>query len=181
MTPLDKAILYTLFNEASSRPDGGYTNDPDDAGGATKWGITGATLARYLCRPVTDLDVEALSRSTAQMIYRDFYWAPLNLGRVMDAAKSTAIFDAGVLFGIGVSALYAQQALASMGADVAVDGHLGPKSTVALNAADTVTFIQTFVRLLVERIGGVVKSHPQDSKYEMGWENRVRRYLDLTV
>ena len=57
MTPFDKALSFVFGNE------GGYSNDPDDRGGATNLGITQSTLDRAR-RQMPDLPekVEDLTR-----------------------------------------------------------------------------------------------------------------------
>ena len=38
-----KCLKFTLPWETGNDPDGGYTNDPDDPGGETRWGIAKAS------------------------------------------------------------------------------------------------------------------------------------------
>ena len=52
------------------RVEGGWSNHPDDRGGATKYGITAATASRH------GLNVSTLTREQAREIYRKDYWIP---------------------------------------------------------------------------------------------------------
>lgn len=59
--------------------EGGYVNDPDDPGGATKFGVTLATLQRLgldLTRDgrVDATDVKALTQADAVRIYVEHYF-----------------------------------------------------------------------------------------------------------
>ncbi|MFV2038520.1 MAG: glycosyl hydrolase 108 family protein, partial [Paracoccaceae bacterium] len=59
--------------------EGGYVNDPDDPGGATKYGVTIGTLKRLGLDltgdgKVTTADVKALSRAKATRIFIDDYF-----------------------------------------------------------------------------------------------------------
>lgn len=45
MSNFDDAFTYTIGNE------GGYSNDPNDSGGPTNFGITIGDLSRFLGRP----------------------------------------------------------------------------------------------------------------------------------
>ncbi|MGB7270880.1 MAG: glycosyl hydrolase 108 family protein, partial [Albidovulum sp.] len=59
--------------------EGGYVNDPDDPGGATKYGVTLATLRRLgldLNRDgrTNTADVKALTRAKAAEIFVEHYY-----------------------------------------------------------------------------------------------------------
>lgn len=58
--------------------EGGFTHDPDDRGGATKYGITAATLGewRKLGRPATVREIQALPEPEARAIYTARYLRP---------------------------------------------------------------------------------------------------------
>ena len=100
-----KAIDFTLPWEVGRdrsgqlRQDGGYTNDPQDPGGETKWGISK--------RANPDLDIANLSLGDAIMRYKIKYWdvfktfktAPLDLDKA-DMAYAVAVFDTGVNCGV---------------------------------------------------------------------------------
>lgn len=81
------------------KADGGYTNDPRDPGGETKWGISK--------RANPDLDIKNLTLGEAIERYKRNYWdayktrsPPLDLDEVpIDYAVS--VFDTGVNCGVG--------------------------------------------------------------------------------
>ena len=56
------------------RREGGFVNDPDDPGGATKYGVTIHTL-RALRGPATVADVQALTEAEAIVIFKSQYFA----------------------------------------------------------------------------------------------------------
>ncbi|MGR3342068.1 MAG: glycosyl hydrolase 108 family protein, partial [Paracoccaceae bacterium] len=62
--------------------EGGYVNDPADPGGATKFGVTLATLKRLRLDlsgdgKVTTADVKAMTRAKARDIFiRDYFYRP---------------------------------------------------------------------------------------------------------
>lgn len=62
----DKIMEFVYKWEVGNRPNGGYTNDPDDAGGETKWGISK--------RANPDLDIKNLTKEQATERYRQKYW-----------------------------------------------------------------------------------------------------------
>jgi lysozyme family protein len=95
-----KAIEFTLKWEVGSHKDGGYTNNPLDPGGETKWGISK--------RANPDLDIPNLTLEQAMDRYKQKYWdiyvslKPIsaNLDN-LPTALAVAVFDAGVNCGVG--------------------------------------------------------------------------------
>jgi lysozyme family protein len=71
--------------------EGGYVCDPNDPGGATKYGISQ--------RAFPNVDIQGLTLEQAQQIYLTSYWNPLNLD---SKPWNTALlkFDCGVNQGI---------------------------------------------------------------------------------
>ncbi|MEI9890919.1 MAG: glycosyl hydrolase 108 family protein [Caulobacteraceae bacterium] len=104
------------------RLEGGYVDDPRDAGGATRFGITRTTLSQALGRPVSALDVAALGPAEAADIYRDRYWATTRCGQ-LPAGLDLVVFDTAVNMGPGTAARLLQQALG-----VEADGVIGART-----------------------------------------------------
>jgi hypothetical protein len=96
-----KAMEFTLLWEVGKdrkgnlKADGGYTNDPRDTGGETKWGISK--------RAHPGLDIKNLTIEQAFDIYKENYWdvyvgmrpVSANLSN-LPTALAVAVFDAGV-------------------------------------------------------------------------------------
>lgn len=61
-----KIMQFVFKWEVGNAPNGGYTNDPDDPGGETKWGIS--------ARANPDVDIKNLTKEQAIEIYRNNYW-----------------------------------------------------------------------------------------------------------
>ncbi len=171
---LARALQYVFANE------GGYVCDPDDPGGATKYGITLATLSQWRSVPCSAEDVFNLTRDEAGRIYEFLYWKPLGLERATQIGVATAMFDTGVLFGIATSALFAQKALISCSFNsVSVDGHIGPVTLTALNTVLPPAFLMTFALLFKARIADIITRRPQSEKYRDGWNARIEKLSSL--
>ncbi len=119
--------------------EGGFVDDPDDPGGATKFGVTIHTMRRLGLDLTGDgavnrADVKALSRSQAVGIFVTHYYEKPGIGRVPKVLQPS-LFDMYVNAGAqAVKTL--QRLLREMGFDIAVDGAIGPKTeTAAHNAA----------------------------------------------
>lgn len=118
--------------------EGGYVNDPDDPGGATKYGVTLATLQRLGIDltgdgRVTVADVRALSPDQAEDIFIRHYFDAPRLGE-LPAPIQASVFDMYVNAGAQAIRIL-QRLLNQMGEPVAVDGVLGPQTIAAAHAA----------------------------------------------
>jgi len=71
--PLETPVIDQIIKNII-RSEGGYVNDPDDKGGATKYGITKPALSNHLGREVEDIDIINLSHQEAADIYEQHYF-----------------------------------------------------------------------------------------------------------
>lgn len=118
--------------------EGGYVNDPDDPGGATKFGVTIHTM-RGLEMDLTgdgrvsEADVRRLSRAQAVEIFVDHYF---NRPRISALPKviQASVFDMYVNAGSNAVKIL-QRLLGEMDHKVTVDGAIGPQTIAATQAA----------------------------------------------
>jgi type VI secretion system secreted protein VgrG len=179
---MDKPLEFSFFNYVMDyvlRNEGGYSNDPDDPGGPTNFGITQHDLAIHRGVPVSADEVKNMTVDEAKEIYFAHYWVPLNLSQLHAAPIATCIMDTGVLYGTTVGAVFAQRVCVALGHEIAVDGKLGPQSVEALNSVDVKTFLKTYVANIHARINGIIRAHPRELKFKAGWELRADRLLTL--
>lgn len=164
MADFDKAFKFTIGNE------GGYTVD---TGGPTMWGVTQATLSRWLGRPASIPEVKALSLDTAKAIYKKWWWDTLSLDNCKWQGSAECIFDQGINAGLATGAKLAQQVLG-----VVQDGHFGPVTIKSLNDMPENVFVPKFEKLCENRYQalGLMSKY---KAYLKGWLNRARRYLGL--
>lgn len=174
------SLIYLLQNEIGDDwKNGGFTNDKDDSGKATKWGITQKTLAAYRGIPITAEHVQLLSFDEAREIYRELFWERLHLDCVKRPQIATALLDASALFGQTLAVFNAQIACQRVGYGVKIDGVIGPKTLEALNSVRIQYWISAFQECLQKRISKIVLRNPKNEKYEKGWRKRVVRLKTL--
>ena len=118
--------------------EGGYVNDPDDPGGATKFGVTIHTMRRLRLDldhdgDITPADVRMLTRTQAVDIFLEHYFNRPLIAELPPALQAT-VFDMYVNAG-GNAVKILQRLLVEMGYAVSVDGALGPQSLAAVRAA----------------------------------------------
>lgn len=72
--------------------EGGYSNDPDDVGGETRFGISK--------RAYPNVDIEQLTLEQAKQIYYRDYWTPAGCN-ALTGPMALLVFDCSVNQGIG--------------------------------------------------------------------------------
>lgn len=174
MTPwFLRAYQYTIEFEKKV-----FTNDPDDSGGPTKFGITLKTLSEWWGISVPVQLLQAMPEKIAQYIFWEKYWRPLNCERmVYSPALGIGVFDMGVLFGVTTSAKTLQKAITQCGEPLKIDGKIGPKTLDALNSFSESSILLNFHDLFCDRIDDIIAKRPKDEKYRNGWKKRVEMLL----
>jgi lysozyme family protein len=118
--------------------EGGFVKDPDDPGGATKFGVTIGTMRRLGLDltgdgQVTEADVRRLTREKAQAIFVEHYFRRPRLNELPEAIRPS-VFDMYVNAGANAVKIL-QRLLIDMGYDVDVDGTVGPQTIRAAEDA----------------------------------------------
>lgn len=162
---------------------GAFTNDPADAGGATRWGITQRTLAQYRGHPVTAEDVRNLPRADALAIYRDEYVTLPGFDKLADMSMPTAleVIDTGVNMGVGTAARYLQRCLNVLDdvPTLVADGVCGTKTVAALTdylhrrgARGEAVLVATLNGLQCADYVRMAETDAADRKWVYGWLNQ---------
>lgn len=154
------------FDQAFDRligNEGGYSNDPQDPGGETNWGISK--------RSYPDLDIKNLTREQAKEVYRRDFWQRASMDEY-DPAIAFQVFDFAVNSGIETAVRKLQAA-----AGVADDGHVGPRTIAAIKAMSVTDLIMRFVAQRL-RYWTKLKNWPRDGA---GWANRAANDLDYAA
>lgn len=114
-----KAVDMVILLETGGDPHGGYTNDPRDPGGETRWGISK--------RAFPDEDIKGLTRERAVELYRVHYWNKLRPDE-LPLQLSIVLFDTAVNQGVGTAVRLLQKACG-----VTQDGVMGGNTIAAAN------------------------------------------------
>ena len=155
MDRFEKFIAVVLKSE------GGYTNDPDDLGGETRYGIT---KRRY-----PGEDIKNLTLQRAKELYHQDFFLPLNLQYIHDDLLALHIFDMAVNAGRQVAVKLLQELLRG----VEVDGSLGPITGMAVaNASADTNMVEAYKAKRIERYY-LVSTWRNNQKFLKGWVNRV--------
>ena len=148
--------------------EGCYSNNPDDKGGETKYGITK--------RWYPEEDIKNMSRQRANAItYRD-YWLSKKLDQ-LPAELSGPVFDH--LYNVGP-----EQGLKnfhnSLGIKSTKEGRIiGPLTMQKLSEIPVDQALDNFISAVIKHYEEIVKNDPSQKKYLNGWINRAKGYKNF--
>jgi lysozyme family protein len=156
--------------------EGGYVNDPLDAGGATNKGVTLGTWRHVGYDKDGDGDIDAadiklLSVEDATMVMKKFFWDKWHA----DDIKSQAIAEILVdwVWGSGVWGIKIPQRILG----VAQDGNVGPLTLKRVNEyPNQHELFDKIKQARIEFIDGIIKRKPSQVRFEKGWKSRVNSY-----
>jgi len=118
--------------------EGGFSNDPDDPGGPTNYGVTVHTMRRLGLDLNEDgridaADVRVLTRAHAVSIFVEHYFRGPRIDRLPQALQAS-VFDMYVNSGAQAVKIL-QRLFCEMRIDVSVDGVIGPQTIKAAKQA----------------------------------------------
>jgi len=155
MADFDPAVAKTLIREGGAR----FTDNPDDHGGATKYGISQ--------RAYPNVDIANLTEDQAKAIYKQDYWDKVSGDKVKSQAVAESIFDTAVNMGVTTATKLVQMTL-----DIGIDGKFGPDTLKAANAIDEKEFLAEFTLAKIARYAAICNKDRTQSKFLLGWINR---------
>lgn len=157
-----------VFDKEILEIEGGYDNDPNDAGGETKYGISK--------RSYPNEDIKNLTPERAIEIYTRDFWNPNNLSGIQDQTTANIIFRFIVNAGkqTGVELLQTSlNTFVPIIPSIKVDGVLGAKTLQAINNIRTIRLQDTLRVNICRYYLRLVKRKPSQKKYFQGWIDRA--------
>jgi len=180
--------------EVTMRAEGGYSCDPDDAGGETYKGIArryngdweGWMIIEAYRDSATfeqDLANDSILQNLVKKFYKQKYWDVNLLDEFKSELIAKEMFDTGVNMGVSRAAEFLQKSLNLLNKnekiydDLVADGKIGNKSMNALkiimdNGEEKLLYKFLNVFQAMHYIEYMTKS-PTQEKYARGWFNRV--------
>ena len=140
--------------------EGGYVNDPDDPGGETNFGIAK--------RSHPDVDIANLTKEGAKEIYKEHYWDRNKVESLSEDLRHI-YFDMWVNQGRSRAVKILQKAANAKGADLVVDGGMGPKTIAAMDGVE----LQRVRAYRVKYYADLVTRKPDLEKFYFGWFRRA--------
>lgn len=180
MGDFEKAITTVLNNE------GGFSNNKNDPGGATNYGVS----LRFLRSTgeygdidgdgdIDQDDIKMLTQEKAKELYRREFWDKYHYGMIFDDKTATKIFDIAVNCGPGTAARLIQKAVNSIRqADkeitlIKVDGVMGPKTIEAINACGSKPLLSALVFFQKNYYRDLCENNEKLNVFLNGWLKRA--------
>lgn len=185
-SPLTTLIPSKRFETAVAvilKHEGGLSNNPNDPGGITNFGIS----LRWLksagldinCDGVIDAkDIEIINSTEADKLYYKYWWTPNHYEAINNLDVAIKLFDMAVNMGNQTSTKIAQNAVNSfIEIPIVVDGILGSATFSAINGLtneDKGCVLLHKIRVLqINHYQSIVATHPVLRGFLNGWINRA--------
>lgn len=157
--------------------EGEYGNDPDDAGGETRKGITyktwtsvfGDTHDRFM----------AMGDEDWTAVFKKLFWDKM-LGDQIHGQKIANIM-ADWIWCSGTKSPFKilQNILINeFGSTVVADGSFGKFTLAALNSVDEHRLFEAIVEKRMKFLNDIVIARPKNQKFLKGWQNRINNLVE---
>ncbi len=168
MSPLDqfsRCLAFTIGpGPTSGGQEGPFSNDPNDPGAATNFGVSIAQWADYTRTKPTVDDMRALTRAQVVPFYRTRYWNGMWCWD-LPIGVDLMVFDFGVNAGQPTSAIELQNLVG-----VKVDEHIGPITALAARGVETTILLPKLLEAHLVHY----KSLDDWQYFGVDWERRAR-------
>ena len=159
---LNDARFQQIMRNRTQENEGGYSNNPNDRGGETKYGISS--------RWYPNEDIKNLTRERADaLLYRDYWLAP-RINQLPDEFADI-VFDDGVVQGQPTAIRNLQKALGTH-----VDGLIGPNTLNAFQNANYNTVRRNFIHNVNDVEDEYLQNDPSQRIFERGHRKRFNKY-----
>ena len=149
--------------------EGGWANDPDDAGGCTMAGITIGTYRKYYGSNKTCNDLRFISQKEWLHIFKKGYWDKMKADQIENQSLAQLCVDMVWMSGPVTSIKKIQAALG-----LVADGIVGPKTLGALNKDPEKAFntLWAMRKAWLEKIA----ERGNNRKFLKGWLRRLNAH-----
>ena len=169
--PLPTGTGFELMLNFLFQSEGGYTNDPNDHGGKTTWGITEGEARSHGYTG----DMRNLTQDFAKNIFYQDYYLGNNLDKIKDERVALAILDISVTGGTGRGIKLARRALKSMGVNIEENTKANQEFIDAVNSVDPLQFCHAYAQIQRAFYNSIVQHDETQRKFLKGWLDRVDR------
>lgn len=152
----ETAVEFILKHE------GGLSDDAQDSGGLTKWGISQ--------RAYPDLDIRNLTREAAIQLYKTDYWDKCRCSE-LPHGLDLLVMDSAVNQGPAAAIRMLQRAVKTK-----VDGIIGPTTISVTTAAGKAGIVAYAARRMYQ-----YGLHPKFSHFGNGWSQRLMECLAIAL
>ena len=152
-------VTFEEIIEVVLEHEGGYVNDPKDPGGETKYGVSK--------RAYPNEDIKNLTEEGAKDIYRRDYWDKNRCAELPESLRHV-YFDMCVNMGAGRATKIMQETANAKGANLKIDGGMGPMTVGAMKNVELERVRAYRVKYYVT----LIERKPDLAKFYFGWFKR---------
>jgi lysozyme family protein len=161
----DPETVSGLISTQTQRRKVGYTNDPVDAGGETKFGVAKSG------NPNTN--ITSLTWPEAQQIYYDRYWIAGGC-QLLSPRLAVLHFDGCVNHGVSRASKFLQEVI---GANQ--DGQVGPATAKLANSKNDLEVCSLLADRREKFYRAIVASNPVQARFLNGWLRRINEMREF--
>ena len=186
MNHQDKFSIAQKFTAAA---EGGLTDDPQDRGGITNYGVCLVFLTDIakgskanrdklvdlgVFLPVSRQSIIDLTKQQAEQIFKWQFWDKLGCDE-LPLRVGCLVYDAAVNHGRVWGVKLAQRGFNTItsGDKLNVDGKMGPKTRAALSS-DTPELHAAILEARKKYYDAIISNRPSQKVFQRGWYNRIR-------
>lgn len=148
--------------------EGGFVNDPADAGGATMKGVTLATFRKFYGSDKTVDDLKAITDTQWLHIFKTGYWDKCGADKILSQSVANALVDWAYNSGPATAAKAVQKIVG-----VTADGIIGNQTLAAINSKNARQLFSDIKAARTQFVENIVKNKPLQGKFLKGWKNRI--------
>jgi lysozyme family protein len=157
--------------------EGGFSNDPHDPGGPTKFGITQKDIDKFYLAYDLERDVKNLTLESARLFYRYEWWHRYFYYAINSLIVATKIFDMSVNIGPKKAHKIVQLSCNHCGYSLMLDSILGGKTISSLNEISLHNDEEDLINQLCEEQKSyyeyLIEKNPKLKVFEKGWLKRA--------
>ena len=150
MADFNISIPKVLVNE------GGLSNDKNDSGGLTNFGISQTSYPNE--------DIRNLTVDRAKFLYERDYWNPIMGNSILNQDIADSLFDFAVNAGVGSAVKLAQGVVGTV-----QDGAMGPKTISAINIYSPELFLAKFKLSKIQKYVNICMNNSSQKVFFFGW------------
>lgn len=179
---------FSKAHKFTAKWEGGLSDHPADRGGITAYGVCIEFLKDVAAKasgklflqeinvelPVTRDTIRRLTKAQAEAIFKHEFWEKLGLDR-LPYRQALLMYDAAVNHGLKWGVRLSQRGYnraVSLGASLAEDGLIGPKTIAALQN-DTDKLVKSIVQRRRDYFQSIVAFNSSQKVFLKGWLNRA--------
>lgn len=152
-----------------------FVNDPLDAGGATKNGVTLSTWKQCGYDKDQDGDIDAddvkmINRADFEMVLKKYYWDRWQADKIINQSIADILVD--WVWGSGKWGIVIPQRILG----VTPDGQVGPKTIAALNSQSQAILFDKIYQARIDFLAQIVRNNPSQKRFIQGWMNRLHDF-----